>query len=355
MIYSFTAIIFFVLSICVWREKSIKSSSLLFIIAIVWLILHDGLRWEVGTDWGGYFDAFYDDANSHMGFTYRCLNRLFRVFSDSYTVFLITYAIFFYVVISNFINKYSPHPLMAICIYYCTMLKLMGCNRQLLALALCVISLHFIFERKKIHFFILILAASTIHITALTFLPAYYMYHLAYNKRNAWIVLTIAFIVGFFKLVNMIPFVEYLSLLDSFVENTSTARYASYSSDFTISNIGAFKRLAIAYMALNVKNRINSEVYGYFLLLYLFGICIYLVFNGTCLQILVGRGALYYNVFECIVITSMLLYYPIGFFGKKILWFIIFLIYFYSMWKDINYYIIATGEDCFNPYKCVLF
>lgn len=355
MIYTFTAVTFFLMSIYLWREESQEKTRLLFVIAMVWLVLHDGLRWDVGTDWIHYYNLFIDNDNVHMGFTYSLINKIFRFFTDQYNVFLVFYAVVLYSVVGRIIYKYSPNPLMSICIYYCGMLGIMGANRQLWAMAVCLMSLYFVFEQKKWYFIGMVLFATTIHITALSFLPAYFLLNLSYQKKTVLLIVCGAFMIGLLKLVNLIPFVDYLALLDNLTSNTSTAEYVDANTDLSVSIVGSFKRVLFVYLALYVKDIVHSKEFDYFLLLYVIGCCIYLVFNGTVLQVVAGRGAMYYSVFECIVIAYMITYFPAEFFEKEVLWLFFFVFFFYLMWRDMNNYVILTGEDCFNPYKCVLF
>ena len=91
------------------------------------------------------------------------------------------------------------------------------------------------------------------------------------------------------------------------------------------------------------------------MLLYVIGCVIFLVFNGSVLQILAGRGAAYYNMYECIVMVYAILHFPSEYFERQLIWFVLFALYFYLMWRDMNFYYELEGVDIYNPYKCVLF
>jgi len=355
MIYSLTAISFFLVSIYLWREQSWEKTRLALFLSVIWLILYEGLRWDIGTDWIHYYNCFVDNDNEHMGFMYRFINSCFRVFTDSYTVFLLFYAGFTYFVIGKWLHQYSPNPLISICIYFCSMIGLLGSNRQMLAMVFCIISLRFIVERKKWWFIGVIMFATTIHITAFSFIIAYFLYNYSYSNKKALIITGVAFLVGVLHLVNKIPLVEYLAILDSMTTNTESAAYFSEESTLSVSIVGNFKRLIYIYLALYVRGFVNKKEYDFFLLLYIIGSCIYLVFNGSVLQILAGRGASYFAVYECVVFAYVITYFPVNYFEKQSLWFILFAIYFFLMWRDMNNYVILTGEDIYNPYKCVLF
>ncbi len=355
MIYSLTAFSFFLLSIYLWRTDSTQKTRLVLVLAMVWLTLHDGLRWEIGTDWNHYYDCFIYDDNEHMGITYRFLNSLCRLFTDSYTIFLLGYAAFTYFIIGKWLYKYSPNPLISVAIYYCSMMGLMGSNRQLLAMVFCIISLRFIVKREIKWFIGIILFATTIHITAFSFIIAYFLYNHTYTNRKIYIITGISFMIGLLHIINQIPFVEYLALLDGMTNNTNTTSYLSEDFVGAVSLAGSFKRLLYVYLALHVRKYINDKEYDYFLLLYVIGACIYLIFNGSVLQILAGRGAAYFAVYECIVIAYVIMHAPFSFFPKLMTWLVLFMIYFFLMWRDMNSYYLLDGIDIYNPYKCVLF
>jgi hypothetical protein len=324
------------------------------VLAMVWLTFHDGLRWEIGTDWIHYYDAFVEDDNEHMGAAYRFINRCFRLFTDNYSIFIFCFATFCYCILGKFLAKYSPNPIMSACIYYCSMIGLMGSNRQLLAMSICLLSLNYIFERKKKYFILSVLCATTIHLTAFSFLPAYYLFNLSYRKKTILLIAGCAFLVGVLHLVNKIPFVEYLALIDSMGSGTNLANYVD-NFDSSVSVVGSIKRLLFVFLALYVRDYVNSKEYDFFLLLYVIGCTIYLIFNGSVLQVLAGRGAAYYNIYECVVVVYIILHFSADFFERQFLWFVLFAIYFYLMWRDMDFYVLMGEEDIYNPYKCVLF
>ncbi len=355
MIYTVTAISFFLLSIVLWRVGSPHKTKVALILAMIWLTLHDGLRWEIGTDWANYYDFFQEGGNEHMGFTYGLFNQLTKSIIDSYTFFLLCFAGLSYLVIGKLLYKYSPNPFISICVYYCATMGIMGSNRQLLAMVFCIISVWFVIRRNKWLFIGTIIFATTIHVTAFSFILAYFLYNFKYTNRTALIVVFGAFIIGVLQLVNKIPFVEYLALIDSATSNTALEGYVSGDKAAGVSIVGSFKRIFYVYLALMARKYINSREYDYFLSLFIVGCCIYLIFNGSVLQIAAGRGAGYYSFYECIVMAYVIMKFPASFFVREVLWLLLFAIYFVLMWRDMNSYFLLDGIDIYNPYKSVLF
>jgi hypothetical protein len=116
-----------------------------------------------------------------------------------------------------------------------TMLGIMGANRQLLAMAVTILSLHFVFERRKYLFILTIFVAALFHITALLFIFAYPFFNYQYSKKKALIVVGIAFVIGVLKLINQIPFVEYLALIDGMNSGTDLAGYVESQTSLSVS------------------------------------------------------------------------------------------------------------------------
>lgn len=353
MIYTITALIFLVLSLKIWDDKKIGNR--LLILAIIWLIVFDGFRWEIGTDWGPYYEFFLYGNNEHMGLAYTLLNEFVRKFTDNFTAITLLIAVVTYVTLFFLFRIYSPAPIMSILIYYCSMMGLLGSNRQFIAIAICIGSLYFVFNRKQLHFVGAIALAATFHVTSLIFIPAYYLYGKRVSSRIIMIMVILAYIISLTKLINNIPFVEYLAMMDNISSGTTSLQSYLYSFEGNISILSSLKRILFIYLALEVRDKIKNPYYDYFLYLYAAGTIIYLLFNGSVLQLMAGRGAVYYNLFGCLVIPFVVLFFPVQKDMRKIAWIGFFALYFYLMWRDMNSYFISGMVDIYNPYKNVLF
>ncbi len=359
-IYTLTAVSFFLFSIVFWGKKlSNPNVGFLFLICLLWLIIHDGFRWEIGTDWNPY-KAFFDTrrGENHMGIAYGIMNQAIHYVSDSYTAVTLLIAIIMYTILGlYFIKKYSPQPFMSLCIMYTGLLGMMGCNRQLLALMCCLLSLQFIFKRKFIKFAALTFLATAFHITALLFLPAYFLYNLRYKNIALIIIVVLAFLIGISHVVNHLPFVDTLAMLDALSNNsTSLSSYFTEEEAFGTSIIGSFKRILFVILALRFRSIIHNKMYDYVVLMYTIGAIIYLCFNGSMLQIMAGRGCLYYNIFEIIWIPYMIMKFPIRQKSLRlVIWLAFFVFNFYIMQRDMNSYFIQDGVDIYRPYKSVLY
>lgn len=368
MIYTITAFLLLISSLTVWRYNLLdissdvklhKSSNSYFYwvlyFCVIWLVFLEGLRWEIGTDWSYYYDFFLYQDNEHMGLGYKVFVNLVRLFTSNYSLFLILFAIITYATIANTALKFSVNPLASICIYYCSMLGLLGCNRQLLACFICINSLYFIQKRKLLIFMLIVLLASLVHITAIIFLPAYFIFWNDSSKKTMLSVPLICLLIGISHFVEQIPYIEYLTVLDYLSSNQSS--FTSYVGAYTqdISLMGTLKRLFFVYFAIFSLKHVKSPYYKNILMLYIIGVSIYLCFNGSKIQLIAGRGATYYDIYEFIIIPTTIYYLPISNLLKKLIWVIFFFVYFYLMWRNINSYYLLDGIDIYNPYKCILF
>lgn len=369
MIYTLTAVFLFLFALVTWDSKTCaiyskgqsytqslnEKQRRLLLMSSVWLILIEGLRWEIGTDWSHYYNFFINGDNEHMDYGYELFNKIIHIISDSYTTFLLAFAFATYIVIYRLVKRYSINPLMSLCIYYCTMLCLLGCNRQIAAMLVVILSVKYIIERKLYSFILCIAVAVLFHKTALVFLPAYFLANVKYDKKLAISISVGCFIIGITHLVNKIPFIEYIALLDK-MSNSSSGYDIYVDAEVTgVSIVGSLKRLVFILFAIYAKEKVKDRNYSIFVLFYTIGSCLYLAFNGSLLQLFASRGTLYYNIFECLVIPTAIYYFPLTKPQKKALWFMFFIFYIYIMWRDVNYYALADGVDIYNPYKCVLF
>lgn len=163
---------------------SAQSKKRVLIIWVVALTLFRGLRWRTGTDWEQFYNAFqYSDWNnifnyvrygeSKMEFGYVFLNVLIKSLGGDYTMFLLITNFFILSVYARFSLRNSKTPILvfAIMLFSTPFFP----TRQLLAAAIALLSYEYILSRSPIKFVIVILLASTVHTSALIFLPFYFI------------------------------------------------------------------------------------------------------------------------------------------------------------------------------------
>ena len=361
--YLFTAIILFIFSIACFQDniglrtqKKHKRVNMLVALSCLWLVLHDGLRWQVGSDWQPYYEYFYS-PEEYLGFepAYRYANIFIRSLTDNYTWFLLFVAVCFHVPIIKRIKQYSINPFVSITIFYCIMVGMMGMNRQDFSLSLSVFSLPFIINRNWKAFFIIIAVAFCFHRTAVFFIPAYFLYNKKIPIRLIAILMLIAVCIYYSGIINRIPLVQYAALLGGDFEYKIEAAMMDDGRSFSAIT-GVLKRLILVfafYKFLHNKFDKNPSILLFFNL-YIVGVFMYLFTNGTYLQTIASRGALYYNIYECILVPFLLYSLPMSLKSKRLVWFVVFIYYCYMMYRGMDSYLPIAGE-IFRPYKSVLF
>ena len=338
-------------------QKHKKYHILFFFISILWLIFHDGFRWGVGTDWNNYYNFFNncligEDAGMEIG--YVLFNKAVRSVTENYSVFLVLHAIIVYGLISRSILKYSVHPLFTFFFLYCMMLTYLGMNRQYIAFGICIFSYKYIFERRFVPFVLCIVTAFLFHTSSLMFLIAYFL-NKEFPKKYLLGLFFSAVLISALGVINRLPLNLFFLLNNSIGDKLSF--YAE--SDFLRTNIfitilALAKRSIWVILAITYKSGIKNkdENYNFFFNMYFVGTLIYILFNGTVLQVVVARGLLYFNIAEIFLIPYLLSVFKEGF-TKNVMFFIIAVYGLLMIEKGINFYKEDLGVDIFRPYNSV--
>ncbi len=360
MIYYATLIALFALGFYNVFSDNQKYVSRIFFFSLCWLVLHDGLRWFIATDWDVYYrffrycllvkgDAVYFEPG------YVLLNKIVRTVTDQYTVFLLLHAVIVYSLIGSTIYKYAAYPLLSLALLYAMMLGYLGMNRQYIALAISFYSIRFIFNRQPYPFIACMVLSMLFHNGALLFSIAYFLNRPF--KRIVYIVSISLFLaIAVSGLIRKLP-LELFYLLGSDLGDKAD-KYAyegSKAIPLVAQLMGIAKRMIWVLIILIYFDAFKKVKYfSLFFNLYFVSLCIYLLFNNTLLQVIVNRGALPFNIFE-ILIVPMTLYVFKDNATRKIYYLAFFAYGLMTMTKGINGFIESSGVDIFNPYRCVLF
>lgn len=359
-IYIITLLIIFIIGILDLRLK-LTNFQRNFCIGFLYVIIviQIGLRWETGTDWKSYLENFEtsDDysivlINSLTGFEigYGSFVFLLKKLFNSYSFFLLIHAIIFYAFIFRTAKKYSPYLFISILFFYATSLGVVGSNRQLLAVAICLLSFPFVIDRKPIKFFIVIIIATLFHTTALLFGIYYFL-----NKNFKWYLVFSSFLIAFIIGKTSLPF-HFLPFF-GIIGEAATLKAQVYSDgakealgEANLSLLGLVKRiLFLLLFTFNLKYL--SKKLTYYKILYngyAFGLFLYFLFSSSFI-ILVNRGSLYFNIMESFLISSQFL--VIGSRADKVyfLFFLLILSVFF-LFQSISPY-----PDLFDPYKSLFY
>jgi len=355
-IYIVTLLVLFVFS---FLELRMNLSSLLkkrmSVFVYFLLVLQVGLRWQTGTDWDPYFihfeqisnisDVFFSIIAFEPGYTLFVL--AVKYLWNSYTVFLVVHALVYYALIFSAFKKLSPYLFISLLVFYATSMGVLGSNRQLIALGICLYALRYVIDKNAMKFFILIAFASLIHITAVIFIIYYFL-----NKdiKQLWLlaILILSFVIG----KTSLPFFLFNFVGNNIVGMASSKAlyYIEIAEDGLLNNslsvLGLIKRLL--FMGLFIYNyKFLTLKLSYYKLIfngYLVGLVIYFLFSSSIL-VLVNRGSLYFATMEVLLLASQFWVLK-NKYNKNIFLIVLFIIVLFLFFQSI-----AGYADLFIPYK----
>jgi hypothetical protein len=353
-IYIFTLVVLLIFSFLELRTNLLDIQHKAMAIFVFCLFVFQvGLRWQTGTDWEPYLQHFeevnsiFDVYNSLTGFEkgYSFFVLITKLFWNNYSVFLFAHALIYYFLIFSAFKKLTPYFFVSLLVFYASTMGIMGSNRQLIALGICLFSLRYMLNKSTLKFFLLIGLAFLFHRSAILFI-VYYFINIDIKKSLLFIILIISFIIGKTNL----PIVAF-SFAGSFIGDIGTYKTMFYSVDYqenaaSLSILGLIKRLLFFGLFLYNYNFLTTKLPYYKLIFngYFIGLVIYTLFSSSLL-ILVNRGSLYFSVMEGVLIASQFIllkdkHYTVNFL------ILLFIVSYFLFFQSIGGY-----PDLFIPYK----
>lgn len=333
-----------------------KKSLIIYLPPLLLMIYQMGFRWEMGTDWQVYYNNFIESSNidqallnSALGFEpgYGILAVLSHKISDDYTIFLVINSIIFYTLSFNAIQRLSPYPAVSLMLFYGLTIGILGSNRQLIALSICLFSIRYIIIGDSKKFWISIALAMTFHLSAIVF-SVYYFLDREIRLSRLLPLLIFGILIG----STSIPTIAFESIGGIFGGIIAyKAKYYTDNSNLVIdqlSAVGTVRRILIFLILLQIKWRLSEREQIFRILFngYCVGIFIYFLF-GRELLILANRGSIYFNIME-----AFLLVYSLRLVRTRLERYIVFLILIiYSLLMFFQG--IAGYPDLFVPFQSI--
>lgn len=290
------------------------------------LVFLSGIRWKTGTDWNMYYyfflesntlnDFISNDANNQgIEFGYGIVNYIIKLIFDDYNFLLMIVAGTIIFIKSRLFFKYSPYFLVAIFINFSTYLGDIFFIRQNLALAITLLSFDFIIKKEKVYFYLSIFLATSIHTSALIFLPAYWIYYYRMTFRKMVLIVTIFICISLFKFNTEIL----LWVMDSFssedgkifqklhayyILNMQGKNFGQAIDSDTRMMIASLRRVVFlpVFLAIYKKKWVDNEIYTRTLNLVVFGHILFFFISGIGMDF-AGRLTLYYYIYEILLIS----------------------------------------------------
>lgn len=193
---------------------------------------------------------------------YIVYNKILGSLSDDVQILLFATALISFALISITLYKLSNNRniLMAIIIYTalpCFLIQFSGL-RQAIAIAICTRAMQYIESRRITPFILLILLASLFHVTALCFLPAYFIYIIPVKSKYRFVTFMILALVFLLK----------DSLFQVLVRLMGRSTMPDYNGAITL-----FFVFTLIYIFCSVLETKDERTNGYMNLFYLACIC----------------------------------------------------------------------------------
>lgn len=322
-----------ILGIAFLELTNIKRIYILWMLVIFSMILTfvSGIRWETGTDWNMYIEFFkknntlndYIIASSEaqgVELGYGIINLIIKSFFNEYNIFLMLVGGFIISVKLKWMLKYSLFPACAVFINFSTYLGDIFFIRQTIALAVTLIAFKFIVRKEKYKFLFFVLLASTIHISALAFIPAYWIYHSNIKKKYiiSLLIITILLDITKFNVSILNLFLEYFpsdtgkifqKIHEYYLLGQSGENFGQAVDNFFRMLLALVRRvffLPIYICYLNRLSKVNIYYRGCFNLV-IFGNILFFVMSMISIDFS-GRLSMYYYIYEVILISSLLVW-----------------------------------------------
>ncbi len=296
----------------VHKYKQLKI--ILYFLLFVSFVTHDGLRWEMGTDWFPYYNHFVEiveqgDSQYRYDILYNTLVRAVAFITKHYTVFLLINSSIIYVLLFKWIEKMVPEntQYVALLIMYSLMIGYLGMNRQYIAIALCLFSVPYYIEKRRLSFFILNILALGFHLTAIIF--PFLLWASAKNIFSyKWIIPLAILMIIVNQSGILSPFFRWFMFLFGDAGEVRSNVYLSYEVErsFISFLIGLLKNSVVFILIFLLKGRINfkNRYFSIALNIYIINILMFILFNNE-LQFLVGRLTNYYSLFQCVLFAML--------------------------------------------------
>lgn len=360
MLYIFLYLLLAAFALLDLLKNGSKVKSIAFWASVFLLILVSSIRWNVGTDWYSYSDFYRDILMYHSnpynymetGFTY--YNLFFHYLGAPYSVLLAVSACLMIGLKAKVFFEHRKVMMICLFMFYCYYLADIFGVRQYLAIAICVYALRYVVSKRFLPFFILVCIASSIHVTSIMFLLAYWLYSIRYSPVLLYVVLFVSFIGGFINIgekaaevvmnlvgVNSRVGIKLLDYLKHSEETVPGNPYVSYA-------IGVAKRALFLplfiYRQRFVDEEYRSKYTGYLNLL-VFGNVIYLLFMLSLP--IIARLSTGFLFFEIFIISLMIM----SFKNKWIRLLFFVLVAFFGAFRLYN--LMAVYWDLYVPFETI--
>lgn len=210
-IFEITLISLIILSIVFLSFKKYKKIDFLFIIFVTFILaFFNGFRaTDIGPDTYRYYKSFQNITevnlkdifvlNSEIGYNF--CQKIFSILIPNYNLWLIFVAVVTFSLLGIFIYKNSRNYFLSYLLFLSLGFYNYSFNimRQFIALMITSFAFNFIEKKKFYSFFFFVLIASSFHLSAIIFLPAYFIGNIIIKKKSLIFLSVIATLLVIFR------------------------------------------------------------------------------------------------------------------------------------------------------------
>lgn len=352
-------IIFFILSSfhvfqILNRNTIIKSIGIT--LAVLSLVLIASIRNEIGTDWSNYFELFQNVdltpwGESGLEFLFEMIVRFDKMVWDNYNFHLFVTSLIILIPTSYFLFKYSPLPIYSLILLFGYSINSSGFGyRQDIAIAICMLSMIFVFSKKFKLFIMTVGLASLFHQSALIFIITYFLINLNLNIYTL-ILIELAIILGIqFSLSSSSFFMNLYTesaaqKLESYLLLDKEEAFIGIENSTTKFTSACINRFILIIPSIYIGLKHTNPILKNLNILIVFGAIIYIGFFNY--GYVFTRLARYFEIFSIVTI-------PLGasLITKTKRQILLLLFYLLSLFKLLM--VIINDDHIYTPYNHIL-
>jgi len=341
------------------KQKTKLSSNWLIIriTSFIGLLFFFGLRGFIGWDWYLYYPAFnkvpnifhfsreiFSEINFDHGFI--IYMSFLKAICNNFHFFIFINTLIDIIILDLLIRQYSKYNYAFVFLVFITMGGFYfetDILRSAKCLMLFLLSLRYLFERKMIPYFILNIIGCTFHISAVVFLPLYFILHKKVPKYVAVLIFITGFLLFFLQIEYVRPFLfwitsilgeRFTNLLNKYLNISVYSRAYGFTIGL-VERIITVTLILIYYDKLINESRYNVMFINSYLIYFIF-----FFFFAEINIIPVRVGGLF--AFAYWFLYPKLINVMINYNNKIILLTFFFYLFYNKNWKYDKYYIIQV-------------
>lgn len=294
-----------------------------FNLAIISLSIIAGIR-IIGYDYGTYkinfrsipelYNFIWKDTSIELGYT--LLVSLFKVFSNSFHLFLFIICGLTLFLSYRLFNKYSYYSLLSFFMFlsFSFFYQIMGQMRQPLAVIITLLIVIPLLKKKKrlLSALFILLSTFLLHKSIIFFLLFIPIIDYEFSKKNIFLLLTISFTIYCFS--SYLSNVLILIVPKGTIYSDAIITYLTYKSNAVAFTLGMVERFLMVLLLFYIS--FKYDIYNYddnirlFINMYFIGACIYFSFISISAEF-AARGTIIYNYGLFIAMPSLIKYVDI--------------------------------------------